>query len=229
MTKTPEQNSAEATAPETEVSTESHGDAAAEGSGSEVSALEDRVATLEQEKKDNYERLLRATADLDNFRKRSRRELEDGKVEARARVLRDILPVIDNLERAVSHAETTASEGTQGIIDGVKLVMRQFEQALTKNEVKLVEAEGQAFDPNVHEAMSQIATADAAPGTVIQVLQKGYVIGERLLRPALVVVAKAPPVEEPAAGSNGKSAEADIEVEVEADDGSSDDSSSDPN
>jgi len=217
MSKTPEQTPAEDAAAEieAEASAETQGDASAvEGAGSEVGALEERLAALEQDKKDTYERLLRATADLDNFRKRSRRELDDAKVESRARVLRDILPVIDNLERAVSHAETTATEGTQGIIDGVKLVMRQFEQALTKNEVKPVDAEGQAFDPNIHEAMSQIPTPDAAPGTVIQVLQKGYMIGERLLRPALVVVAKAPP-EEPAAGSNGKSAH--------ADDGSSDD------
>ncbi len=192
-----------------------------------LEALEAKVAELSTQKKDTYERLLRSTADLDNFRKRSRREIEDARVEARSRTLREILPVIDNLQRAMTHA---SDSGGDGIVDGVKLVMRQFEQALAKFDVKVIEAKDSPFDPNFHEAMSQIPTAEAEPGTVIQVLQQGYRIGERLLRPALVVVAKAPPLEELAAGANGKSAsasaaaeEASTKVEVSAEDAAIDD------
>lgn len=213
----PETEAASADPGATEVvdDTPTEGDEEAGAEVSALEALETQVATLEQEKKDTYERLLRATADLDNLRKRSRREIADARIEARAQVLRDVLPVVDNLERALAHADTSA----ESIVDGVKLVMRQFETALEKSQVKMIEAEGVAFDPNLHEAMSQIESADAEPGSVVQVLQAGYTIGERLLRPALVVVAKAPSNEEPAAGANGKSALAEGEGEGDGGDG----------
>lgn len=156
-----------------------------------LAALEQKNLEIEQKNKDTYERLLRATADLDNFRKRARRDLEDARVEARSRVLREMLPVIDNLERAVAHAEGTAD--SKGIVEGVSLVLRQFVQALERCSVKPIEAQGQAFDPNVHEAVGQQESAEHPPGTVAQVLQKGYWIGDRLLRPALVVVSKGAP------------------------------------
>jgi len=99
-----------------------------------------------------------------------------------------MLPVVDNLERAIEHATTQA--GTNPIVEGVQLVLRQFLTAFERLEVTPVEAAGQPFDPNLHEAISQ-QESDAAPGTVVQVLQRGYKSGDRLLRPALVVVAKA--------------------------------------
>jgi molecular chaperone GrpE len=167
-----------------------------------IAQLEAEKAQLAREKQDNWDRLLRTTADLDNLRKRSRRELDDARTEARSKVLREMLPVIDNLERAVEHAESTQS-GTSvaSLIEGVKLVLRQFAQALERCDVVPIEAAGKPFDPNLHEAISQVETAEHAPGSVVQALQKGYTIGNRLLRPALVVVAKAPP--EPAPGSAG--------------------------
>ena len=145
-------------------------------------------ASLEKDKKDNWDRYLRAAADLENLRKRQRREVEDAKLESKGRVLKEMLPVVDNLERAIEHATTQA--GTNPIVEGVQLVLRQFLTAFERLEVTPIEAAGQPFDPNLHEAISQ-QESDAAPGTVVQVLQRGYKSGDRLLRPALVVVAKA--------------------------------------
>ena len=149
---------------------------------------EAKIASLEKEKKDNWDRYLRTAADLENLRKRQRREIDDAKLESKARVLKEMLPVVDNLERAIEHATTQA--GTNPIVEGVQLVLRQFLTAFERLEVTPVEAAGQPFDPNLHEAISQ-QESDAAPGTVVQVLQRGYKSGDRLLRPALVVVAKA--------------------------------------
>jgi len=170
-----------------------------------LAKLEAEKAQLAKEKQDNWDRLLRTTADLDNVRKRTRREIDEARTEARSKVLREMLPVIDNLERAVEHAEGgQGNTGVASLIEGVKLVLRQFAQALERSDVMPVDAVGKPFDPNMHEAISQIETTEHAPGSVVQALQKGYTIGNRLLRPALVVVAKAPPDPTPgSAGSNG--------------------------
>jgi molecular chaperone GrpE len=150
--------------------------------------LEAKVATLEKEKKDNWDRYLRAAADLENMRKRQKREMEDARFDQKNKVLKEMLPVVDNLERAIEHA---TQAGSNPIVEGVQLVLRQFQTAFERLDVLPVEAQGQPFDPNLHEAISQ-QESDQAPGTVVQVLQRGYRSGERLLRPALVVVAKAP-------------------------------------
>lgn len=160
-----------------------------DGPGSRIGELQAALARAEQEKKDNWDKYLRAVADLENFRKRGKRDLDDARAEARTRVLKEMLPVVDNLERAVEHAEKQG-DAAAAIIDGVRLVLRQFLSAFEKVDVTPVDAAGQPFDPNVHEAISQLETDDAPPGTVVQVLQRGYRLGDRLLRPALVVVAK---------------------------------------
>jgi molecular chaperone GrpE len=173
---------------------------------SRLGKLEAEVARLDAEKKDVWDRLVRTTADFDNFRKRTKRELDDARSEAKTRVLKEMLPVLDNLERAVQHAEERYKDDVEAaaITDGVKLVLRQFGQALERSEVTPVDAAGQPFDPAFHEAISQQETDAQPPGTVVQVYQKGYKIGDRLLRPALVVVAKARPAEHH--GPNGGSA-----------------------
>jgi molecular chaperone GrpE len=161
-----------------------------------IEELEARIAALEKDKKENWDRYLRSAADLENLRKRQKREMDDVRLESKGRVLKEMLPVVDNLERAIEHA--TAQAGTNPIIEGVQLVLRQFLTAFERLDVTPVEAAGQPFDPNLHEAISQ-QESDAPPGTVVQVLQRGYKSGDRLLRPALVVVAKArtapPPAE----------------------------------
>ncbi|MBL0216466.1 MAG: nucleotide exchange factor GrpE [Myxococcales bacterium] len=159
------------------------------GLNARITELEAKVATLEKEKKDNWDRYLRSAADLENLRKRQKREAEDAKFETKGKVLKEMLPVVDNLERAIEHA-VQASEDKHPIVEGVQLVLRQFTTAFERLDVTQVEAMGQPFDPNLHEAISQ-QESDAAPGTVVQVLQRGYKSGDRLLRPTLVVVAKA--------------------------------------
>ena len=169
----------------------------------EKSAAE-TIAELEAKQKDTYDRYVRSVAELDNYRKRTRKEIDDARTDAQSRVLREMLPVIDNLERALSAAGAAEATDGHGIIDGVRLVFRQFAQALERCNVTPVVAKGAPFDPTQHEAVSQIETAETPPGSVVDVLQTGYRIGDRLLRPALVVVAKAPPPG--AAGERGDGA-----------------------
>ncbi len=159
-----------------------------------IAQLEAALTKAEGEKKDNWDKFLRSAADLENHRRRAKRDLEDAKADAKTRVLKEMLPVVDNLERALQHAEDGAKAGEQAaIVDGVRLVLRQFTSAFERCDVHGVQAEGQPFDPNLHEAISQQETDAHPPGTVTQVLQRGYKLADRLLRPALVVVAKAAP------------------------------------
>lgn len=144
------------------------------------------VAALERDKKDYWDKYLRAIADLDNTRKRTKREIEDAALDTKQKVLKEVLSVVDNLERALDHAGSEASP----LAEGVQLVLRQFQTVLAQLDVTPIEAAGQLFDPRLHEAISQ-QESGFAPGTVLQVLQRGYRSDDRLLRPALVVVAKA--------------------------------------
>jgi molecular chaperone GrpE len=152
-----------------------------------IADLEAKLAVAEKEKKENWDRYLRAAADLENTRKRQKREADDAKFETKTKILKEILPVVDNLERAIEHAG--AGSENNPIIEGVNLVLRQLMTAFERLDVTPVEAQGQPFDPNLHEAISQ-QESDLPPGSVVTVLQRGYKSGDRLLRPALVVVAK---------------------------------------
>jgi molecular chaperone GrpE len=129
-------------------------------------------------------------ADFDNFRKRSRREVADAERSAREELLRDLLPVFDNLERASQHAR--ASTDVQSLADGIEIVMRQFIDTLNKLGVERVQTVGQPFDPAVHEAVQQMVSADLPAGSVAHEVLAGYTMGDRLVRPAMDVVAKPP-------------------------------------
>jgi len=155
--------------------------------------LEERLVTLEAEKADLRDRMLRIAAEFDNWKKRSRKELSDGEARAKEQVLRDLLEVMDNLERATASWGEGKESDAKAIREGVDLVVRQFRSKLDRYQVKPLEAKGAAFDPRFHEAISQVPAPDAKPGSVVHELQKGYMIGDRLLRPAMVVVAVAPP------------------------------------
>jgi len=135
------------------------------------------------------DQLLRTAADYDNFRKRARRDEKDAERRSREELLRELLPVFDNLERATQHAE--AASDVKSLADGITMVMRQFEDTLQKVGVERIKSVGQAFDPSVHEAIQQLETTEFEPGTVAAEYQAGYRIGDRVVRPALVVVAKA--------------------------------------
>lgn len=157
----------------------------------EAEPVADPLAEAQEENRKLREKVLRVAADFDNFRKRARRENEDGAKRARVELLRELLPVFDNMERAVSHAEQAPD--VQAVATGVKMVVKQFQDVIGKLGVERVEAVGTPFDPNVHEAIQQIETKDQEPGTVVAELLAGYRWGERLLRASMVVVAKAPP------------------------------------
>ncbi len=172
-------------------SDDDHAGAIFEESSSEADGgtaeLHARIATLETEKKDAWDKMLRAAADLENLRKRQRREVDEARLDTKMKVLKEMLPVVDNLDRALQATPTD----NDAVLDGVRLVQRQFLQALERLEVLPIEAEHKPFDPNLHEAISQQESAEHPPGTVLVVLQRGYKSGDRLLRPSLVVVAKA--------------------------------------
>ena len=137
------------------------------------------------------DQLLRTLADFDNFRKRARRELSEAERRGRDDMLKEFLPVFDNLDRASVHAETATD--VKALADGIGLVMRQFADTLGKVGIERVPAVGEPFDPSVHEAVQQMETSDFEPGIVAAEVQAGYRTSEKLIRPALVVVAKAKP------------------------------------
>ena len=152
---------------------------------------EDRAAALAIERDEMKDRMLRVAADFENWKKRARKEQTDAVATARESVLRDVLEVVDNLERAAGAQEKGVVDGA-AVMKGVSLVLRLFQQKLERYEVKPFEVAGQPFDPRVHEAVSRVENADVPSGAVAAELQKGYRIGERLLRPALVSVSTGP-------------------------------------
>jgi molecular chaperone GrpE len=146
-----------------------------------------RARETQERLKDTHERLLRVAAEFENFKKRASKEREDAQKFGNERLLKDFLPVADNLERALDHAE---EHDLRQVIEGVKLVQKLLESALAKHGVVGFSALGQPFDPNVHEALMQ-QESDAPPGTVVSEMSRGYKLNERLVRPAAVVVARA--------------------------------------
>ena len=153
-------------------------------------SLEALLEASREEARKNWDLYLRERADLENYRKRIQREKEDLSRFANEGILREILPVMDNLERAVDHARQEGGDG-EALLQGVELTLDHFRKALGKFGVTPVESQGKAFDPAFHEAMGQVESAEHPPNTVAQELQKGYLLNDRLLRPALVMIAKA--------------------------------------
>jgi molecular chaperone GrpE len=151
---------------------------------------EDRIAALMEERDRLKDQLLRSAADLDNYRKRSRRDVEEAARRGREDALREILPVVDNLERAVAAA--ASSDDVTAVAEGVRMVLRYFEDTAGKMDLERVSAAGERFDPNLHDAIQQEETDEHPPGTVVRELVPGYRLAGRLLRPALVVVARPP-------------------------------------
>ncbi len=151
-------------------------------------SLEERLAQKEAEISALQDRLLRMAAEMENTRKRLEREKLDGISFANESLLRDLLPVVDNLERAMQHCESDA--GTEGLFEGVKMTLKVFMDVLNRYGCKPFDSEGQPFDPNFHEAMMQEPSEEHAENTVLKEFQKGYMLHDRLLRPAMVIVAK---------------------------------------
>ena len=152
---------------------------------------DERIAALEAERNELKDRMLRIAAEFENWKKRARVTQTEAEAAARERVLRDVLEIADNLERATEHAGEGAVDGP-AILKGVTLVLRLLQQKLERHEVKPFESKGEVFDPRVHEAISRVESADVPSGAVAIELQKGYRIGEKLLRPAMVSVSTGP-------------------------------------
>ncbi len=155
----------------------------------QLDQLKDRAAKADE----HWDRLLRTTADFDNFRKRAVREKQEAIRFANESLLTRLLPVLDSFDMALSAVQAEGSQpAVQSLQTGVSLVHQQLKNALAEAGLEEVDATGQMFDPNFHEAVSQQERADASEGQVVQQLRKGYKLRERLLRPASVVVAKSP-------------------------------------
>ena len=152
--------------------------------------LEAKLAKAEEDARDYHDRMLRMAAELENFKKRSAREVSDLKKFATENLLRQLLTVVDNLERAIASA-STEEDNHKSVVDGVALTLDEIMKILEKQYVSPIQALGEPFDPAFHQAMSQEENAEQPPNTVIKEFQKGYMIHDRLLRPSMVVVSKA--------------------------------------
>jgi molecular chaperone GrpE len=159
-----------------------------------VEADYEALLRLLKENEELKDRALRAAAEMENLRRRTARDVQDARAYAIANFARDMLSVSDNLRRALDaipeEAKASGDAGFKALIDGVEITERSMLSGLERHGVKKLEPQGEKFDPNFHQAMFEVQNPDVAPGTVVQVVQPGYSIGDRVLRPAMVGVAK---------------------------------------
>lgn len=163
------------------------------------SANDDRagndVAALKAEAADLKDRLLRALADSENLRRRAEREKQDASQYAVTKFARDMLSVADNLKRALDayppEARAGATPQVKAVLEGVEATERHLQSTLERHGIKMIDTTGARFDPNLHQAIAEVPAADKPPGSIVNVVQTGYIIADRLLRPAMVTVASA--------------------------------------
>ncbi len=172
---------------------------AAETTREQLTELKARAAKADE----HWDRLLRTAADFENFKKRAARERHDAAQSATAALVNKLLPVLDHFEmaQAAAHNAQAPQSGTAALQDGITMIQQQLKSILAETGLEEVDASDRPFDPTLHEAVSQLETADAPEGQVVQQIRKGYKLRDRLLRPATVVVAKkpaAPPATPPA-------------------------------
>src|ERR1041385_4543727 len=169
--------------------------AAAEAESLATPEQADPAAEAKREAAEFKDKLLRTLAEMENLRKRTEREVLDARLYGIAGFARDVLAVADNMHRALEaigpELRESADAKVKALIEGVELTERELLKTLEKNGVKKFSPQGEKFDPNVHQAMYEIPTSDLPPGQVAEVIQAGYKLGERVLRPALVAVSKA--------------------------------------
>lgn len=193
----PRQNTVEAGAGAAHEAAEAHEGPVHEGPVHEAPAPDAALAAVTAERDELKDRTLRTLAEMENLRRRTEREVADGRTYAVTNFARDVLNVADNIRRALdsvpAEARAAAEGALKGLIDGIELTERDMAKTLERHGVKPVEPKGQRFDPNRHQAMFEVPDPEVPAGTVVQVVQSGYVIGDRVLRPALVGVAKGGP------------------------------------
>ncbi|GGF94267.1 protein GrpE [Rhizobium wenxiniae] len=179
-------------------------DGAAEENAAEVAAEPDPLDVLKAENSELRDRFLRLAAEMDNLRRRTERDVKDAKSYAVSGFARDMLAVSDNLRRALDAVPADQRSGADAtlttLLEGVEMTERAMLSALERHGVKKIDAEGEKFDPNFHQAMFEIPNPAVPNNTVVQVVQAGFTIGDRVLRPAMVGVAKGGPKTEAAAG-----------------------------
>jgi molecular chaperone GrpE len=202
MTDTPARRPADAAA---------EPDSAAAPAPAEEAKIAELVETLARESAEYKDKALRTLAEMENLRRRTEREVADSRAYGIASFARDILAVADNMDRSLQALDAelreTANAGVKALLDGVELTERELHKVLEKHGVKKFEPQhGEKFDPNLHQAMYEVANASLPTGCVAQVVQSGYMIGDRMLRPALVAVSKGGPKPEPSANDNTGSA-----------------------
>lgn len=154
----------------------------------QLAELKDRAAKADE----HWDRLLRTTADFENFKKRAVREKQDAIKFANESLLQKLIPALDNFDMALSAAQNAQADTAQSLQTGINMIYQQLKNVLAESGLEDVDATGKPFDPNLHEAVSQKETAEVPEGHVVQQLRKGYKLRDRLLRPASVVVAKKP-------------------------------------
>jgi molecular chaperone GrpE len=179
---TESQDTAESGARETEAAEETA--SAPENTGAELT-IEEQLAAKQQEASDNWDRFVRERADLENYRKRVNREKEELLNYGNKSLIEEILPIVDNMERALAHA---SEDGLAAVVEGIRMTHGMLVAALKKFGVTPIDAVGTPFDSAFHQAMAQVPTDDYPPNTVVEEYQKGYLLKERLLRPAMVTV-----------------------------------------
>jgi molecular chaperone GrpE len=161
---------------------------------------------LEREHGEMKDRLLRTLAEMENLRKRTEREVAESRLYAVTSFARDVVGVADNMRRALEtvapELRASAQNGAKALVDGVELTERELLKTLEKNGIRQFTPQGEKFDPNLHQAMFEVPDVTVPAGSVVQVVQPGYMIGERVLRPALVGVSKGGPKAAPAAPTN---------------------------
>jgi molecular chaperone GrpE len=157
----------------------------------EVKAEPDPLEVAKAEALKYREQLLRTAADFENFRKRTRREVDDATRKGKEQALKDLLPVFDNVERAIASSE--AAPDVKSVLDGLRMINRQFVNTLEKMNIRRVKTVGNPFDPSQHEAIQHVESTEHAAGVVAMEVQPGYLLGDFLLRPAMVAVSKGPP------------------------------------
>lgn len=155
---------------------------------SKTSLLKEKLKQKEEELRDYYDKYLRALAELENYRKRVNKEKEDFWQYANEQVIHNLLPILDNFERALDSARN--SKDSEGLYQGVELIYRQLRETLEKEGLKAFSSRGEVFDPSKHEAIAVVESEDCPPDVVVEEVQRGYYLKERLLRPAKVRVSK---------------------------------------
>ncbi|MGD9022829.1 MAG: nucleotide exchange factor GrpE [Deltaproteobacteria bacterium] len=180
----------------------------------EGEGLEDQLKAAQTAAEENRERLLRVTAEFENYKKRMEREMNDFRKFANESLIKEILPIVDNLERAVETPNNEAEDAFNGLKEGVQMTLKGLLDCLEHYGVVPMESLNRPFDPNFHQAVMQEESEAHSDNTVVQELQKGYLIRDRLLRPAMVVVSKRPVSDQEVRSQNSEDAQK-IEIKIQ--------------